>query len=151
MPDRSLVRVLARCFLAGEQATDQIVARGSYTLGKRWRWLRPLAQRYITAFTGRTLPRQRDVVRFLLRDRGFQRAWSKYSHELFVEQWISEPQRMRPVEAAKAWDVPNIESAGALAERLGVKGGELEWFADLKGLAYRKSSLKLEHYHYRVL
>jgi retron-type reverse transcriptase len=143
--------MLAKCFLAGEPAVEEIAARGSHTLGKRWRWLRPLAQRYVKAFTGRTRPRQREVVPFLLHDRGFQRAWSKYSHELSVEQWLSEPQRMQPVGAAQTWDVPTIESVGALAEWLGVKAGELEWFADLKGLAYRKSSPQLSHYHYRIL
>jgi RNA-directed DNA polymerase len=150
MPDPSLVRMLAKCFLAGEPAVEQIVDRGSHTLGKRWRWLRPLAQRYVKAFTGRTRPRQRDVVQFLLHDPGFQRAWSKYSHELSVEQWLSEPQRMQPVGAARTWDVSTIESVGALAEWLGVKAGELEWFADLKGLVYRKSSPQLSHYHYRI-
>src|SRR3981189_1013296 len=100
MPDPSPVRMLAQCFLGGEPAVEQIVARGSRTLGKRWRWLRPLAQRYVKAFPGRTLSRQHEVVQFLLHDRGFQRAWSKYSHELFVEQWLSEPQRMQPAGAA---------------------------------------------------
>jgi RNA-directed DNA polymerase len=151
MPDPSLVRVLAKCFLAGEPAVEQIVARGSRTLGKRWRWLRSLAQRYVKAFADRTRPRQRDVVRFLLHDRGFQRAWSQYSQELFVEQWLSESQRMQPVGVAETWDVPSIGSVGALMEWLGVKASELEWFADLKGLAYRRSSPKLGHYHYRVL
>src|SRR5580704_8927848 len=124
MPDPSIVRMLARCYLAGEPVVDQIVARGSHTLGKRWPWLRPLAQRYIKAFIGRTRPRQRDVIRFLLRDRGFQRAWSKYSHELVIDQWLSDPQRMQAVGATQAWDIPSIESAGALAEWLGVKAGE---------------------------
>jgi RNA-directed DNA polymerase len=151
MPDPTLVRVLARCFLAGEPSAEQIVARGSHALGKRWRWLEPLAQRYVEAFIVRTRPRQRDVIRFLLDDRGFQRAWSKYSHELFIDQWLSEPLRMQAVEAAQAWNIPSIESVGALAEWLGVKAGELEWFADLKGLGYRKGSPKLVHYYYRVL
>jgi RNA-directed DNA polymerase len=151
MPDRSLVRMLARSFLAGDPAIEQIVARGSRTLGNRWRWLPFLAQRYIKAFTGRTRPRQRDVVRFFLEDRGFQRALKKYSHELFVEEWLNEPQQMQPVGVAETWDVPSIESTRALAEWLGVKAGELEWFADLKGLACRKISPRLGHYHYRIL
>ena len=151
MPEPSLVKMVARCFLAGEPAADQIVARGNRLLGRNWRWLPPLAQRYIKAFTGRTRPRQRDVVRFLLSDHGFRRAWSKYSQELVVEKWLTEPQRMQPVGAAEKWDVPSVESVGALAEWLGLKTGELEWFADLKGLGYRKSGPKLNHYHYRVL
>src|SRR5260370_28391100 len=58
---------------------------------------------------------------------------------------------MQPVGGTETWDVPKIESAGALADWLEVKAGELDWFADLKGLAYRKSGPKLGHYHYRVL
>ena len=58
---------------------------------------------------------------------------------------------MQPVGVTETWDVPKIESAGALADWLEVKAGELDWFADLKGLAYRKSGPKLGHYHYRVL
>ena len=58
---------------------------------------------------------------------------------------------MQPVAAARTWKVPRIESAGALAEWLGIEAGELQWFADLKGLGYRKSSPQLNHYHYGVL
>ena len=151
MPDPFLVRMLAKSFLAGEPAVEQIVARGSHTLGKRWRWLRPLAHRYVKTLTRRTRPRQREVVQFLLHDRGFQRAWSKYSHELSVEHWLSKPQRMQPVGSARTWDVPTIESVGVLAHWLSVKTGDLQWFADLKGLGYRKSSPLLSHYRYRIL
>lgn len=151
MPDPSLMKVLARCFLAGELSLQPIVDRCSQAPGRRWRWFPPLAQRYIKALVGRTRPRQRDVIRFLLQDRGFQRALSKYSHELFVAQWLTAPQRMQPVSVAETWDIPTIETVGALAEWLGVEAGELAWFADLKGLGYRGSGPKLNHYHYRVL
>ena len=58
---------------------------------------------------------------------------------------------MLPVAAAASWDVPAIESVGALAEWLGLNLGELEWFADLKGLGYKKNYPRLRHYYYRVL
>jgi RNA-directed DNA polymerase len=151
MPDPSLARMLAKSFLAGEPDVERLVVRGNHTLGRRWRWLRPLAQRYIDTFGGRTRPRQRDVVRFFLQDRGFQRAGSKYSQELVIDQWLSEAQRMQPAGAAGRWEIPTIESVGALADWLGITAGELGWFADLKGLAYRKGSSKLGHYHYRIL
>ena len=91
------------------------------------------------------------MVQFLLHDPGFERAWSKYQHELQVDQWLTESQRMRPVAAAVGWNTPQIESSGALAEWLGVTSGELKWFADLKGLAYKNNRPLLRHYHYRVL
>ncbi len=58
---------------------------------------------------------------------------------------------MQPVDAAAAWDVPTIESIGALADWLSITPDELLWFADLKGLAYKSKNPQLTHYHYRVL
>jgi RNA-directed DNA polymerase len=151
MRNPSLLRALARSFLAGAPEVEQIAARAGGTLGRQWRWLRPLAQRYLNAVAGRTRPRHRDVVQFLLNDRNFGRAWSRYFHELSVSQWIAEPQEMQPVAAAAGWNVPRIESVGALCDWLWLDVGDLEWFADLKGLANKKNRPLLRHYHYRVL
>ena len=151
MPDLVLVRVLASSFLAGEPSVEQLVARGSQTFGRPWRWLRTLAKRYVRKFGVRTRPRKRDVVRFLQQDSGFRQAWTKYSHELSVAQWLTEPQHMQPVDAAKDWPVPVIESPGELATWFGISSSELRWFADLKGLEHKSSSPKLRHYHYQVL
>ena len=147
MPPSAVISVLARTFLAGEPLVDEVHARAVRTLGRRWRWLRPLARRYVKAFERRTRPRHRDVVRFLLEDEGFERARAKYRYELAVAEWMPEPHRMQPAAAAQRWDLPPIESLGALARWLSVTDGELEWFADLKGL----SRGGLEHYSYRVL
>ena len=57
---------------------------------------------------------------------------------------------MQPVAAAAAWDVPAIESAGALADWLLLDHGELAWFADLKGLGYQRNRPRLRHYRYQV-
>lgn len=151
MRNPSLLRALARSFLAGESTAGQITARASRTLGRPGRWLGPLAQRYLRAVAGRTRPRHRDVIRFFLDDRSFRRAWSKHFHELSVEQWLAEPQRMQPVPAAGTWNVPRIESVGALCDWLWLDPGQLEWFAYLKGLTHKKNRPPLRHYHYRVL
>jgi len=152
MPKPPFLRAVARAFLAGEPAVEQVIARARRTLGRHWRWLRPLAQRYIETFTGRTRPRRRDVVQFLLQDPGVAHAQSKYRHELRVEQWLTQPQQMQPVPTAAAWEIPSIESVAALADWLLLTPGELEWFADLKGLTYRRNTgPKLRHFHYRVL
>ncbi len=68
-----------------------------------------------------------------------------------MERWVTEPQSMRPVAAAASWQLPQIESVGALAEWLNLGVGELEWFADLKGFAYRPDRSPLSHYNYRIL
>jgi RNA-directed DNA polymerase len=151
MPNPLLVTALARSFLGGEPTVEQIVVRGSQTLGKPWPWLRSLAQRYVEAVTGQTRPRCRDVVQFLLHDPGFERACAKHFDKLAVEQWLAEPQQMQPVATAELWDVPAIASVGALADWLQINLSELEWFADLKGLGYKKNCPRLRHYHYQVL
>ncbi|MGB6944399.1 MAG: reverse transcriptase family protein [Bryobacteraceae bacterium] len=151
MPAPSLVTALAQSFLAGEATVDGIVDRAVKTLGRNWRWLRPLAGRYLQSMAGEMRPRQRDVIHFFLHDPGFRRAWSKHFDELSVAKWLVDPQPMQPVEAAAAWNVPAIESIGALADWLSITPDELLWFADLKGLAYKSNNPQLTHYHYRVL
>jgi RNA-directed DNA polymerase len=151
MLDSSLLNALAVTFLAGEPTVEQIAERSSHMLGRSWRWLPPLAHRFVAAFAGRTRPRHRDVVEFLRRDPSFKRARSRYRHELMVEHWLTEPAQMQPVAAAKGWEIPQIESAGALADWLGLDPIRLRWFADLKGLGYKRNPQQLRHYHYRVL
>jgi hypothetical protein len=151
MQESFLLRALARALLAGEPTVELLTYRCSRTLGKSFRWLRPLTERYLKNFGAGTRPRQRDVVQFLRSDSGFKRARSKYFGELFVHQWLTEPQGMRPVMAAESWDVPAIESVSDLADWLGLDAGKLRWFADLKGLGYKKNGQRLRHYHYRIL
>lgn len=146
-----VISVLARSLLAGEPAEEDAYARAMRTLGRPWRWLRPLARRYAETFAAGPRPRHRDVVQFLLADDGFERARAKNRREIAVAEWIAEPQRMQPVAAAARWNLPRIESVGALADWLCLTPGELEWFADLKGLMYKVPRPRLEHYHYRIL
>lgn len=145
----TLVRMIARALLTGEPIVEQIVSRAGRVLGRRCRWLGPLARRYVAKFSGHTCPREREVVRFLLQDEGFQDASRK--HKFAIAQWVTESERMRPVAAAAKWDLPVIKSVGELANWLGITLGELQWFADLKGLERRKNSPRLRHYHYRTL
>ena len=148
MPRKPLLRALAAAILAGENNVEQIVMRSERVLGREWPWLKPLAQRYVTAFAGGTRPRLREVIGFVRRDRGFQRAWRKHADELTVENWLTESQQMQPVPAAAGWNVSSIPTAGDLANWLRLDMGELEWFADLRGLCNKRTSPQLRHYHY---
>lgn len=147
-----LVQMLAGAMLAGEPTVTAIKDRCAQMLGHRWRWLGPLARRYLERLAGQTRPRRRDVVAFLVRDEGFELARWRHRDKLRVVQWLGEPQQMQPVAAAARWGVPAIATLGALAEWLGVETTELEWFADLKGLTRcGEAGGRLQHYHYRVL
>ncbi len=151
MHDSSLFGALAQALLAGERTVDLLVYRCTRMLGKSWRWLRPLAQRYLDKFGVATRPRHRDVVRFLRNDTGLQRARSKYPDELLVKEMLIAPHEMQPAAATRTWDLPAIDTPGDLAKWLGLDPGELRWFADLKALGYKNSREQLQHYHYRIL
>ena len=151
MPFSSLLRALAASLIAGEITTEKIIERLSLTLGRPWRWLRPVARRYVKSVSGKTRPRQRDVVEFLRNDASLRRAWSRHRDEISIEQWLTDPAQMQPVSVAAGWDVPAIESVEKLAAWLGLTVNELLWFADLKGLGYSQNSEKLNHYRYRAL
>ena len=150
MPAAAVISVLARSLLAGEMAVDAVHGRAVRTLGRPWRWLQPLAVRYVESFAAGLRPRHREVVRFLRDDPGFRRAWVKYGHELSIAEWVGEPPRMQPVTAAREWSIPAIKAVGDLAEWLSVSADELEWFADLKALGNKLHNSKLQHYNYVV-
>jgi hypothetical protein len=142
---------LARSLLAGEATVEAITAHACRTLGRNWRWVRPLAQRYLKTFGRGIRPRRRDVVKFLRGDDGLQRAFLKYGSELQIKDWLAAPQQMLPAPAASGWNVRKIESEGELAQWLGLNASELEWFADRKRLGAKRQEEKLRHYRYRVL
>jgi hypothetical protein len=110
MPHSTPLGALAQALLAGEPTIELLVDRCQRVLGRNWRWLRPLARRYLNKFGGGARPRRRDVARFLRNDEGLQQALAKYSNEISVKELLIAPQQMRPVPAATAWDIPTIES-----------------------------------------
>ena len=149
MPSRKLLlSALATAFLAGD--AGEIVKRCDRMLGRRWRWLRPVVRRYANTFVAQVRPRHSEVVQFLSRDVGFQRAWKTRASELRIAQCGSGTEQMQPAAAASGWKIPRIESVRELAEWLRLSESELGWFADLKGIAARSAEPRLWHYWYRV-
>jgi hypothetical protein len=152
MPNSTLLAVLARALMNGDPSPDQAVLRAYSTLGRKWYWVPGLVGRYAGTFANRPRPRQRQVVQFILNDKGFRDALNKYPAYIKVKQWVAAEQAMHPVPAARQWDLPPIATSGELASWLGVTTDELAWFADLKGLlTHGKLRHELHHYHYRIL
>lgn len=146
---------LANSTVAGEVTGDAIAGRLAHTLGRNWRWIRPLARRYIERFGEAPHPRRRTIVQFLKADGGLARALQHYGDQVRIATWVVPPGEMQPARAARSWSVPAIESIGALVEWLEVTYGELEWFADLKRMIARTGENAfdgpLSHYRYRIL
>lgn len=146
---RNTASALANAFVAGEIETDQLVDRGSHLLGRRWRWMRPLARRVEARFGGRARPRIATLAKFLLADRGFSRAIKK--HEICLANPLVSLPTMCPIQEAAAWSLPTIRSVGELADWLNVTISELDWFADLSLLGCKYQREAVRHYRYRPL
>jgi hypothetical protein len=146
-----IARALAAAFLADALDIEGCVDRGARLLGRRWRWLRPLARRVSHAFNGGTRFRQIALVGFLCSDKGFLRALERHGLELSLVDRLAGPPAMSPVAAAASWGVPEIRSFAKLADWLGIATNDLEWFADLRGLEYKRNQGRLRNYHYRTM
>jgi hypothetical protein len=149
MHHQTFVRALAKCFLAGEQTPEKLVERGSHLVGKQPSWLPALARRYCKFLGNGIRPRIREVARFLSRDRALQRALQRGDNA--VAHWLVISEQMQPVRSCSGWPLPRIETSAALSEWLGIVPGDLEWFADIRSLAFRSPNEHLRHYTYRVL
>lgn len=150
MASETIARALATSCLAGPLEVDAIVDRWNRALGKRWRWLRPLARRVIAEFVGNLRPRTVSLTRFINSDAGFQRAAQQ--HELKVsELLLATAPVMSPVPAAAAWQLPALRTAGELAHWLGLDVRRLEGLADLRSLESKWPPGPQRHYHYRPL
>ena len=151
MSTRWLVNLLAKALVAGDTELDALVERATRILGHRWRWMRPLAVRYLKTFSKQTRPRYRDAYAFLQSDEGFDRAVRLHGRKLEIARWLQDSPTMLPVKAAENWSLPHIETTMELANWLQLTPGELEWFADLGALGYKRRNVQLRHYRYRVL
>jgi RNA-directed DNA polymerase len=141
---------LATAFLAGPWELDALVDRAGKALGKRWRWIRPLARRVLQAFPTGTFPRRQHLADFIQADAGFQRAWQAHDlaeHELDVAAILHSA--MSAARVPYKWSVPQVDTSGALAEWLAIAPNELDWFADWQSREQTLSAGPLRHYHYR--
>ena len=92
-----------------------VTDRGVAVLGRRWRWLRPLASRFCQAHAGGPRPRQVVVADFILADAGFRRACERYESEIDIDQLLAERATMSPVAAAatSGWSTARSASPSA--------------------------------------
>ncbi|GAA4430701.1 reverse transcriptase family protein [Bremerella cremea] len=146
-----IARSLAAAFVAGPIDVESLVKRGAELLGKRWRWLRPLARKIVACHSAKTRPRVVLIEKMILTYAGFHRALYR-GDDLYVANPLAIVPTMLPSPAAIGWEAPvEITTPGELAAWLGVRTNELDWFADLRGWNERSDTECLRHYRYRFL
>jgi len=144
----ALVRGLAEAFLNGTWDLDGLIDRGGHVLGRRYRWLRPLARRVLASFADGPRPRMARLALFLQADEGFRKARRRYELALHLIVWPAPPMTPAPGPPER-WPVPSIVTLAELARFLDVEPSELDWFADCQGRERTTRSEQLRHDRYR--
>jgi len=138
---------LAAAWTYGRWQVDELVERGQDAFGRRYRWLRPLAQRLVSALGGKRRPSRRRVLDFLRQDAGFRRV--RRQQDLRPTGLQRRRPEMVPTDGPPAgWDIPPLVTPGELADWLAIRPEELAWFADQRQRERTLPPGPLRHYRY---
>jgi RNA-directed DNA polymerase len=142
---RETARVLAAAFLSdGEWEPFAMAARARRALGRR-AWLETVAIDVLRAYHRRPLDRPRELIAYVAIVLEELRPRPRLPPRVLREP-IFHPEVVRA-----RWPVPRIDTIGDLAAWLGLELGELEWFADVRGLERIVDDERLHHYRYARL
>ncbi len=146
----SLIKFLAESFLSGPWDLDGLIDRAALVLGRRYVWLRPLAERALAQFPGEARIRSTQLAAFLHDDRGLERACNTRKLRVRFVRW-SDPVMLPASGAPQSWKVPAITTPDELAGFLAITPAELDWLADTQGRERTCRIEPLRHYRYRWL
>jgi RNA-directed DNA polymerase len=132
-----LARALAAGFLAGEWSRTGLVESGAAVLGRRPRWLAPLARQTLDLYPRPPHDRPRELAANL----ATRPAATKADRARALTQPVA-PTRM----LANRWRLPVLDGLGDVADLVGLTASELDWFADPRHLARSAADVPLQHY-----
>lgn len=134
-----VAQALAHAFLGSDWSLDGLLERGEAAVGSRGQWLRPLSKSVLEAFPEAPLDRHEDLEDFVRTNETFERAWKERRIPHRTPRFLPFEPRM----GTQRWHVPVLTTSGDLARWLNLTPGELDWFADRRGLNQRSP---LQHY-----
>lgn len=134
---RDLAAALAAGFLSGEWTTEGLAAQGAAVLGRRRRWLAPLAREVLALYPRPPRDRPRELAAVVARCRAAEKAGTARP----VLRPVT-PTRM----VTNPWALPELHDLGDLLALLRLSEGELAWFADPRRWARTAEQPALHHY-----
>lgn len=142
-----LAEELAGAFLAGRWRAEDLAERGSASLDRWPEWMEDLA--FAAAGTARIAPLESrdELVAFI--EAFLKRRPDNPDHPEPPAILGHLPRSAQAATFAHHWPIAQIESVVALAERLELSIGQLQWLADARGLERNVSAERLRNYRYR--
>ncbi|MCF6376107.1 reverse transcriptase family protein [Nocardioides KLBMP 9356] len=132
-----LARALSSAFLAGEWTRAGMVESGAVVVGRRARWLGPLARQVLELYPRAPLDRPRELATNLARCPAATRALASgpMVHPVAVTRMMT-----------NRWRLPVLHDLDDLATLLDLDQAALAWFADPRHLARGATEAPLQHY-----
>jgi hypothetical protein len=134
---RDLARALASGFLAGEWDQEGLVRSGADVLGRRSRWLTPLARQTLELYPRPPHDRPRELATVV----ASRPAAAKAGRARPLTQPVAATRMV-----ANRWRLPELHDLAAVGRLLDVSPGELDWFADPRHWARATDEPRLQHY-----
>ena len=147
-----LTHGLAEALLSGPWDEESLVDRGGQALGRRYRWLRPLARRILSSFPDGPRPRVARLAEFLWDDERCRKACASDTAPSVARsmRWPGfRAMVLRCAGPPASWPVPAITSPAELARFLDLAPNQLDWAADCQTREGSASIEALRHYRYR--
>lgn len=145
---RYVAEVLADAFLAGPPDVFGFHARAASCFAHRQRWLPGLCRRAFRTFGSSLLHRDRArLVAWIAEDRGYRAASEDGRVPNPVHVFLDPPPMAPRPGLLAGCMLPDLPTPADLARWLEVSLGELDWFADRRGM--NPAAGPLAHYRYR--
>jgi RNA-directed DNA polymerase len=142
-----LSRCLADAFLAGAWEERELVARADLVLDASPGWTPRVVREVLASYHRPPDDRPRELARFIELALERRRTPKDEERPPRAYRWLTP----EPAMGRRPWPVPGVASVGALAELLGLNGGELAWMADVRGLERAVVDERLRNYRYAAI
>jgi RNA-directed DNA polymerase len=141
---RAVADAVAAAFLAGRAWNPRALAdRARPVLWPRPSFLPAVAREVVAAYPRPPRDRPRELAAFVALVLEAHRDWIFEARPRVVRRRVAGVAMGR-----RRWPVPVLDTVGDVAAWLELPVGELEWFADVRGLERRADDERLRHYRY---
>ena len=145
---RQIARALALAFLSADRwSRPDLIRTGGIAIGVRRRWLYPLVNDVLAAYSIAPADRPRELADVIAANTTFRSALRASASRKTRDRVVAWP--VKPTHTVRRpFPTRSIDDVGALAAWLGLTISELDWYADRSDMNRRATDRRLRHYAY---